>query len=192
MKSAAKVVTVFGSSRPRPGEARYEQAQELGAALAHAGFAICSGGYAGVMEAVSRGAKEAGGRTMAVTAKFFRAHANRWVDRQIRVQSWQDRLFELIRRGEGYVVCPGGTGTLAELSVVWEMINKGVMNKRPIVSLGGFWRPVVECVRTVELGQEPVWLKNLGPLVHFAQSPSEAVEYLTHKLGPTPRGARAV
>ncbi|HXW57039.1 MAG TPA: LOG family protein [Candidatus Cybelea sp.] len=183
MKSVAKVITVFGSSHPRPGEACYEQARELGASLTRAGFTICSGGYAGVMEAVSRGAKEAGGRTIAVTARFFRAQANPWVDQEMRVRSWQDRLFELIRRGEGYVVCPGGTGTLVELSVVWEMINKGVMNRRPVVSLGSFWRPVVECVRTAEIGPESVWLRNLGPLVHFAESPSEAAEYLARELG---------
>jgi uncharacterized protein (TIGR00730 family) len=191
MRSTVTVITVFGSSRPRPGEAGYNQAQELGAALARAGFAVCSGGYAGVMEAVSRGAKDAGGRTMGVTAQFFRAQANPWIDQEIRVRSWQDRLFELIRRGEGYVVCPGGTGTLVELSVVWEMINKGVMKKRPVVPLGGFWQPVVDCVRTVELGQESVWHEHGGPLVHFAQSPSDAAQYLARELGPAGRGKRA-
>jgi uncharacterized protein (TIGR00730 family) len=183
MNPAAKVITVFGSSRPRPGHAHYGRAQGLGAALIRAGFTVCSGGYAGVMEAVSRGAKEAGGKTIGVTAKFFRAHANPWVDEEIRVDTWQDRLFELIRRGQGYVVCPGGTGTLVELSVVWEMINKGVMKKKPIVSLGGFWQPVVECVRTVELGQQSVWHEPGGPLVHFAPSTSDAVEYLLDQLG---------
>ena len=107
----SKVVTVFGSSRPRPGDAYYAEAQTLGAALAAAGFAVCSGGYGGVMEAVSRGAKEAGGRTLAVTAKFFRSRANEWVDEEIRVDTWQDRLFALIDRAHGFVACPGSTGT---------------------------------------------------------------------------------
>jgi predicted Rossmann-fold nucleotide-binding protein len=72
MKRQAKIVTVFGSSRPREGDAQYAQARELGAALAEKGIIVCSGGYGGVMEAVSRGAKEAGGRTLAVTAQFFK------------------------------------------------------------------------------------------------------------------------
>ncbi len=57
------IVTVFGSSRPHEGDADYEEARVLGRALAKHGFAVCSGGYAGVMAAVSRGAKEAGGKT---------------------------------------------------------------------------------------------------------------------------------
>ena len=69
--STEKIVTVFGSSRPREGEPDYEDARALGRALADAGFAVCSGGYAGVMAGVSRGAKEAGGKTYGVTADFF-------------------------------------------------------------------------------------------------------------------------
>jgi predicted Rossmann-fold nucleotide-binding protein len=92
------------------------------------------------MEAVSRGAKEAGGRTLAVTSAFFKSRANNWVDEEIKVKSWQDRLFELVKRGHGYVACPGGTGTLVELAVVWEMLNKGVMKDKPFVVLGNFWQ----------------------------------------------------
>jgi len=72
-----KVITVFGSSRPEEEHADYAEAQELGRALAESGFAVCSGGYGGVMEAVSRGAREAGGRVLAVTSSFFRAKTNR-------------------------------------------------------------------------------------------------------------------
>ena len=115
------IVTVFGSSRPREGDAEYDEARELGGALARSGFAVCSGGYGGVMAAVSRGAKEAGGKTYGVTAEFFSAKANPWIDEEVRVATWQDRLFELIRVGQGFVACKGGTGTLVELAIVWEM-----------------------------------------------------------------------
>ena len=98
-EDSRQIITVFGSSRPREGDSHYAMAQSLGAALAAQGFAVCSGGYGGVMEAVSRGAKEAGGRTLAVTAEFFRARANRWVDEEVRVTTWQERLFELVRIG---------------------------------------------------------------------------------------------
>lgn len=185
MKSSTKIVTVFGSSRPRAGDAHYDEARQLGAALASKGFVVCNGGYAGVMEAVSRGAKEAGGKTLAVTAKFFRARANKWVDEEIRVDTWQDRLFELIRRGNGYVVCPGGTGTLVELSVVWEMINKGVMKKKPVVSLGNFWTPVIRCVREVELGHDSPWNERDEPLIYVALSPADAADYLASQFEAT-------
>src|SRR5262249_37481103 len=74
-----KIVTVFGSSRPRSDDPDYAEAFELGKALAQNGFAVCSGGYAGVMEAVSRGAKEAGGKTYGVTAEFFKSKTNQWI-----------------------------------------------------------------------------------------------------------------
>ncbi len=98
MPNPQKVVTVFGSSRPRAGEADYEQARKLGHALAGRGFIVCTGGYGGVMEGASRGAKEAGGRVLAVTAAFFSARANAWVDEEVRVATWQERLFELMQR----------------------------------------------------------------------------------------------
>src|SRR5712692_8397235 len=180
--TASKVITVFGSSRPQEGDADYEQARALGRALAAAGFAVCSGGYGGVMEGVSRGAKETGGHTLGVTTDFFAARANRWVDEEVRVATWQARLFELVRRGAGYVACKGGTGTLVELAVVWEMLNKRVMSGKPFVVLGEFWRPVLDRVREVERGADSSSGEANSPLVHLAPSPGEAAEYLASKL----------
>ena len=178
MKVKSRIITVFGSSRPRAGDPQYAAAQSLGAALAAQGFTVCSGGYGGVMEAVSRGAKDAGGRTLGITASFFRARVNKWVDEEIRMKTWQERLFELVKRGHGYVVCPGGTGTLVELAVVWEMLNKGAMARRPLVALGEFWQPVIERVREVELGHQSPWGEQGEPLIHFAGSPAEAAAHL--------------
>lgn len=69
--SLGNIITVFGSARPQAGEADYEEARRLGGELARNGFQVCTGGYTGVMEAVSRGAKEAGGRTIAITSTFL-------------------------------------------------------------------------------------------------------------------------
>ena len=180
--SKQKIITVFGSSRPREGDSHYVLAHELGAALAKRGFIVCSGGYGGVMAAASRGAKEAGGKTLAVTAKFFRARANQWVDEEVRVKTWQERLFELIRRGSGYVACPGGTGTLVELAVVWEMLNKGVMRKKPFIALGEFWQPIIERIREVELGHASSWGEADGRIVHMASRPADAAAYLAERF----------
>src|SRR5229473_5709861 len=143
------IVTVFGSSRPHEGDPGYEEARVLGRALAKHGFAVCSGGYGGVMEAVSRGAKEAGGKTYGITAEFFKAKSNPWIDVEVHVKTWQERLFELIRVADGFVACKGGTGTLVELAVVWEMLNKSVMRGKPFAVLGDFWQPILERVREV-------------------------------------------
>ena len=177
------VVTVFGSSRPNEGDADYEAARQLGRALAESGFAVCTGGYGGVMAAVSRGAKEAGGRTYGVTAEFFGASkANPWIDLEVRKRTWDERLFELIRRGDGFVACKGGTGTLVELAVVWEMINKSVMAAKPFVVLGSFWQPVLERVREVELSHASAWGEGNGRLIHVATNVSDAARHLSQRL----------
>ena len=177
-----RVITVFGSSRPPEDHADYEQARLLGRLLGQAGFAVCSGGYGGVMEAVSRGAKESGGKTYGVTAEFFEREANAFVDTEIRVKTWQERLFELVRVADGFIVCKGGTGTLAELAVVWEMLNKSVIRGKPLVMLGDFWVPVVERVRQVELGHPGPWGEANRKLVDSAATPSEVAELLQKKL----------
>src|SRR6202521_5426882 len=166
------IVTVFGSSRPREGDADYEEARILGRALAKHGFSVCSGGYVGVMEAVSRGAKEAGGKTTGVTADFFKsAKLNPWIDVEVRMKTWEERLFELIRRADGFVACKGGTGTLVELAVVWEMLNKSVMTGKPLAVLGDFWQPVLDRVREVEVGHPAPWGEANGRLAYLAAAP---------------------
>ena len=182
MIEKTKTITVFGSSRPQEGHAEYAEALELGSALASAGFAVCTGGYGGVMEAVSRGARESGGRVLAVTSSFFRPRANRWVEEETRMATWQERLFELVRLGDGYVACKGGTGTLVELAVVWEMLNKKAMDERPFVVLGDFWRPILDRVREVERGHASRWGESSDPLVHQAATPAEAARFLAARL----------
>jgi uncharacterized protein (TIGR00730 family) len=182
MKRRANIITVFGSSRPGSEDAHYREAQMLGAELASHGFVVCTGGYAGVMAAVAQGAKEAGGHTLGVTAAFFPSRANRWIDEEIRVESWQDRLFELVKRGHGYVACRGGTGTLAELAVVWEMLNKRVLDERPLVALGDFWRPLIEQVQTVEDAVPGPRTRNCNEFIRLAASPKDAAEFLAARF----------
>src|SRR5579859_4466181 len=182
MASQGTIITVFGSSRPRPGESDYEEARILGGELARRGFQVCSGGYEGVMEAASRGAKEAEGRTIAITSTFFRTRANAWVDEEHAASTWQERLFELIRFGEGYVACKGGTGTLVELAVVWEMLNKKAMEHRPFVVLGDFWQPILDRVREVERGPASRWGESGDALVHQAVSPAQAAQFFAARF----------
>ena len=177
-----RIVTVFGSSRPREDHADYTEARVLGRALGQAGFAVCSGGYAGVMEAVSRGAKEARTKTFGVTAEFFKPPPNAWIDTEIRVATWQERLFELVRIADAFVACKGGTGTLVELAVVWEMLNKSVISGKPMVVLGKFWTPILDRVREVELSHPGPWGEANGNLVYTAATPQEAADFLRAKF----------
>ncbi len=172
------IITVFGSSRLTEPSELYALARQLGAALAQAGFSVASGGYGGIMEAVSRGAAEAGGHVIGVVAGSLPGTANRWVREEIRVESWEQRLRRLIALGEGYVACPGGTGTLVELAVAWEMMNKRLLPRRPLVALGDFWRPVIRLIESAE--------KNTRGLVRLADSVPAAIETLQRAIRENP------
>lgn len=167
-------ITIFGSSQAKAGEADYEQARGLGCALAKAGYTICNGGYGGIMEASARGAKEGGGKTIGITTEEFGGPPNRWIDEEIRVKKWGERLFKLIETGNAYVVLDGGTGTLVELFVVWEMSNKKFIQK-PVVILGNRSQDLVDRVRRF-----PQVIEN--PNIFFFSGPFEAVEALKKKI----------
>jgi len=172
------IISVFGNSSPEPGSADYEEARALGAGLARAGFGVCSGGYYGAMEAVSRGAREAGGRTIGLTTPFYRLQPNAYLDEVTEVERWQDRLFALIEKGDGYVVLKGGTGTMLELAAVWESLNKRALPPRPCVAMG-FWAPVLQCVQEVERERNGRrWVEYGAGLIRLAATPDEAVEFL--------------
>ncbi len=189
MPGAHTVVTVFGSSIAARDSREYREALELGRALAGSGLAVCSGGYGGVMEAVSRGARESGGEVIGVTTEGSRAEANEWVSSEFRAGTWQERLFELVRRGQGYVACPGGTGTLVELAVVWEMLNKGMMRAKPLVVLGPFWLPVIEQVNQVEAGRAGVGVPGGDRALYRAASPGDAARFLVERLAQGAAGS---
>lgn len=146
-----KTITIFGSSIPGEGTEAYQDAQQLGRQLAEAGFAICNGGYGGLMEASARGAREAGGHTVGVTCDVWPFAANRWIAEEVRTPTFMQRLLTLIERGDSYVVLPGGTGTLAELALVWEMMNKSALSRsvggrKPLLVMVPYWQPVIECL----------------------------------------------
>ena len=142
-----RIITVFGSYEPQAGSVDYEQAYEVGYELAKAGFVVANGGYAGTMEASAKGAKEAGGETIGVSCRAFaRSKVNDYIDREIETDNLRQRMDKLIELGRGYVVLPGGTGTLSELACAWEMMNKGFLAGRVLVIMGQFWQPVVELV----------------------------------------------
>mgnify|MGYP006290902771 CR=1 FL=1 len=143
----ARTVSVFGSYEPRDGDGAYEDARAVGRRLAELGYAVANGGYGGTMEATARGAKEAGGRTIGVTCSVWPSRPNEYIDDVVHTDNLMDRIARLIELADGgFVVLPGGTGTLAELAMTWEKLCKRMISPRPLVCVGGFWRPVIEAV----------------------------------------------
>src|SRR5688572_6203677 len=142
-----KIVTIFGGSRCGENSEEYRQAFELGARLAEASFTICTGGYLGVMEAASRGAREAGGRVMGIVMNQFKAEPNRFLTDKVATDHFYDRLQNLITRSVGFVALRGGMGTVTEISLVWNKLQTGVLDRRPIVLIGNCWCEVVKCLQ---------------------------------------------
>ncbi len=184
-----KTVTVFGSSLPRQGSPAYDEARRLGELLAKGGFAVANGGYAGLMEATARGAREAGGHTLGITCSIWPAAANPWIAEEVRTKSFLDRLTTLLERGDAYIVLPGGTGTLAELALAWEMMNKSALSqslggRKPLLVMAPYWLPVIECLRQESSLAAPGESRR-APALEFVtevSSPGQAVEILLEKL----------
>src|ERR1700716_2256329 len=174
-------VTVFGGSRVEPDSDEYLAAQQLGRALAERGFSVVTGGYNGVMEAVSRGAKEAGGHVIGVTvdviAKNFERLPNAFVDQEVRTAALLERIDKLVELGAAYVVLPGGAGTLAELGIVWNLALLGVLPDKPLIVVGRGWQRVLD-VRVAELHTIEADLKWL----RFVPDVNAAAEMLANAL----------
>lgn len=173
---AAPVIAVFGSSQPVTGDAAYEDARRVGRALASAGWTVLTGGYGGVMEGASRGAKEAGGATIGITTAFFdrdRPGANSFVDREIKVPTYAERLLALIDMADGYVAMPGGSGTLSEVFVALELVRNGSLPRRPVVLYGPGWRRIFGHL-SGELTAEHSFAE-AAKLVGYADTPEDVV-----------------
>lgn len=133
-------IAVFGSSEPREGDPLYEQARTVGRLLAADGFRIVTGGYGGVMEGASRGAREAGGAAMGVVCAAFRGRApNRFLTEVVETADLHERTRTLIEAADGYVVLWGKSGTLAEAALVWALVRAGSLDARPVLVLGASW-----------------------------------------------------
>ena len=144
-----KIVAVFGSGVTESHEPDYKRAQELGSLLACRGYTICCGGYRGIMEAVSRGAYECGGETIGVTISAY-GGANRWIKREIVTESLFERLSHLLTLPRAYIIMNGGSGTLVEISLAWELSHKGAFKKtRPVIVAHQTWLQVIEAIATL-------------------------------------------
>ncbi|MFT3745282.1 MAG: LOG family protein [Pyrinomonadaceae bacterium] len=139
-----KIITVFGGSKCKEDSAEYVEAKKLGGSLAEAGFTICTGGYLGIMEAASRGAREKGGRVLGIVMNQFKSEPNRFLTDKVATDHFYDRLQNLITRSVGFVAMRGGMGTVTEISLVWNKLTTGVLGKRPLVLVGDCWKPVVD------------------------------------------------
>jgi uncharacterized protein (TIGR00725 family) len=143
------VIAVFGASRVVRGDGSYEQGMLCGRLLGEAGYAVATGGYEGIMEAVSRGAHEAGARVLGVTAPAVfpdRSGANAYVSEEFRAAHLMGRIHEMTRLGAASIALPGSLGTLTELVAAWNLAYVARFSAgtpKPIVTVGDRWARIV-------------------------------------------------
>jgi len=170
---AGRTVAVFGSSTLRRDEPGWEAAEALGRRLAEAGARVVNGGYGGAMEAVSRGARDAGGEVVGVTVALFPERApNPYLSEERPTRTLMERLQHLLR-ADAFVALDGSLGTLTEFFLVWNHIflDRG---HGPLVCLGESWRGRLET-----LGGEGFGIGDeVRALVRVASDPAEAVRML--------------
>jgi hypothetical protein len=143
-------ITVFGGSQPKTGSKAYAEAQELGKLLAQSGHTVLTGGYIGTMEAVSRGAAEAGGHVIGVTCteidRWRGSGANQWVAEEWKKDTLIQRLQTLIESCNVALALPGGPGTLTEISLMWNLMIIGSLDRRPLILIGDGWQTIFDQV----------------------------------------------
>jgi uncharacterized protein (TIGR00730 family) len=172
-------VTVFGGSQSKEGDASYMEAYELGKILAEAGYTVLTGGYIGTMEAVSRGANEAGGHVIGVTCADIEAwrgvRANAWVQEERRFATMQERLNELVLACDAAIALPGGPGTLTEIALTWNLMIVSSIPPKPLILTGAGWRSVMESFYNSFDTYIP---QNQRDLLHFVPDVQSAVAFL--------------
>ena len=168
------VVAVFGASSPVPGEPVYDDGVRCGRLLAEAGFAVATGGYAGLMEAVSLGASEVGGRVIGVTVPAVfpdRLGGNAHLTEETRTASLLERIHEMVDLSVASIALPGSLGTATELLVAWNLAYVARFadtTPKPVVAVGHQWRRLVPLL-TEELETD-------GSLVTIVDTVEDAVQ----------------
>lgn len=177
------IVTVFGASQTKLGESLYQDSLLLGKLLAESGFSIATGGYIGTMEAVSRGAFEAGGHVIGVTCQEIEdwrpTGANPWVTEEQKQTTLTQRLDVLITQSDALLALPGGIGTLVEIMLTWNRLAIHAISPRPFILIGKGWKNSLT-----------LFIQNQGNYISesdlhyitYVDTVTQAVEYLETSL----------
>jgi uncharacterized protein (TIGR00730 family) len=176
---AGRTIAVFGSSEPRPGDPLYETARQVGRRLAASGLAVLTGGYGGVMEAASRGARDGGGEAIGITCAIFSAREpNRWLTEVESSPDLHERTRRLVERADGFVVTGGKAGTLAELSFLWALHRAGCLGPRPVVVFNEPWGDLLDRLRQADMLEAA----QIG-ITRRVDTPAQAVRAIRLGLG---------
>lgn len=176
-------ITVFGGSQVKSGDKIYQDALRLGSLLGSSGHTVFTGGYIGVMEAVSRGAAEAGGHVIGVTCEEIEAWRpvgpNQWVQEERRFPTLRQRIFALIESCDAALAMPGGIGTLAEIAEMWSHMQSDAISPRPLILIGPGWKNTFQAFYSALGDLIPA---NYRSLLTFVEDVDHAMKYLDQSL----------
>src|SRR6478735_2075795 len=169
-------VTLFGSARVDEGHPAYEEAREVGRRFAEAGFAVVTGGGPGVMEGANRGAKEGGGLSVGFNIDLpHEQHENPYLDIELTFHHFYARKTMFVKAAEGFVIFPGGFGTLDELFESLTLIQTGKVLHFPVVLFDSdYWQGLLGWLRERPLAGGMISFEDIE-LLHLTDSPAEAV-----------------
>lgn len=172
-------VTVFGSARTHPDDPMYEKAVELGKRLADMGFAIITGGGPGIMEAANKGAKEGGGLSIGCNIELpFEQGTNAYVDVAINFRYFFVRKMMFVKYSEGFVIFPGGFGTMDELFEAMTLIQTGKVDNFPLILFGSqYWKGLLDWIKATMLPAGKISPDDLKLLI-VTDSVEEACEMI--------------
>jgi uncharacterized protein (TIGR00730 family) len=184
LASAPPAVSVFGSARISSEDPVYAAARALGGELARAGFALITGGGPGVMEAANRGCREAGGLSIGCNIELpFEQSMNEFVDLGIDFRYFFVRKTMFVKYAEGFVVFPGGFGTLDELFEALTLIQTGKVQHFPVVLFGSrYWSGLMEWLADPVLTEGKVSAEDLA-LLKVCDTTDEVVQHIREVLG---------
>lgn len=158
LHSVGPCVTLFGSARTPDQSPFYRMAMEVGGALAQVGFTVMTGGGPGIMEAASRGAKDVGGRTVGCTIRLDKEEgANHYLDTCKEFRYFFVRKVMLVKYSYGFIVLPGGLGTLDEVFETATLVQTRKIEDFPIVLMGAeFWKPMLEFMERTLVSEDMI------------------------------------
>lgn len=167
MAELGACVSVFGSARIKPGHPHYEAARELGRKLSEAGFGVITGGGPGVMEAANRGAREANGVSVGCNIELpFEQSTNPFTTISINFRYFFVRKTMFVKYSEGFVIFPGGFGTLDELFEALTLVQTHKIHRFPIVLYGrDYWKGLLDWIEGTQLTEGMVSPEDLNLLV---------------------------
>ena len=170
-------VSVFGSARTPVEDPMYEAGIRIGAGLARAGYAVITGGGPGTMEAVNRGASEAGGVSVGLGIELpFEQRLNDWVDIGVNFRYFFARKTMFVKYAQAFVIMPGGFGTLDEMFEALTLVQTRKVTRFPVVLFdSSYWRGLVDWMRESVLGRNNIGAPDME-LLYVTDDVEEVVE----------------